>query len=49
MRDFTQAGFRLKAQSDLLRHPDDQHEVQIFEDSVYRSTDRFMLLFERPR
>lgn len=48
LRDFTQAGFRLKAESDLLRHPDDQRDVQIFEDSVYRGTDRFMLLFERP-
>lgn len=47
LRDFTQAGFTLKAESTLLRNPADQVGVQIFTDTVYRQTDRFMLLFTR--
>src|SRR5690606_10300410 len=47
LRDFTQAGFTLKAESALLRNPADQPGVQIFTEPVYRQTDRFMLLFTR--
>jgi predicted methyltransferase len=45
LRDFTQAGFVLKQESDLLRNPKDDLDAQIFTDTVYRATDRFVLLF----
>ncbi|HTR00307.1 MAG TPA: methyltransferase domain-containing protein [Candidatus Acidoferrum sp.] len=48
LRDFTAAGFTLVADSDLLRNPQDKPDVQIFEPSVYRETDRFMLRFRKP-
>lgn len=45
LRDFTNAGFVLKQESDILRNPGDQPDEQIFSDAVYRTTDRFVLLF----
>jgi predicted methyltransferase len=48
LRDFAAAGFVLQAESDLLRNPADAYELQIFEEAVYRNTDRFMLLFAKP-
>lgn len=48
LRDFEAAGFFLQAESDLLRNSADDYDVQIFEEQVYRDTDRFMLLFGKP-
>ncbi|HWK53929.1 MAG TPA: di-heme enzyme, partial [Hyphomicrobiales bacterium] len=49
LRDFTAAGFVFREESALLGNPDDAPDVQIFEDAVYRKTDRFMLLFGKPQ
>lgn len=45
LRDFAAAGFVLKEESDILRVPADQLATQIFNETVYRNTDRFVLLF----
>jgi predicted methyltransferase len=45
LRDFTQAGFILKRESNLLRNAKDDPQAQIFTAAVYRDTDRFVLLF----
>jgi predicted methyltransferase len=43
------AGFTLDAESDLLRHPEDDHRANVFEPSVRGRTDRFVYRFRRPR
>ncbi|MDR0779594.1 MAG: hypothetical protein LBF16_02720 [Pseudomonadales bacterium] len=43
MRKFTKRF--LKQESDLLRNPQDDLNAQIFTNTVYRTTDRFVLLF----
>lgn len=43
------AGFVLDARSDLLRNPDDDHQVSVFQDDVRGRTDRFVLRFIKPR
>jgi predicted methyltransferase len=48
LRDFLSAGFVLQAESNLLRNSADVYRLQIFEQPVYRETDRFMLLFGKP-
>ena len=39
------AGFRLDAQSDMLRNPDDDHEKVVFAPEVRGKTDRFVMRF----
>ena len=46
--DFRQAGFTLLKQSDLLRNPDDDYSLSVFDDKVHGKTDRFVLLFAPP-
>ena len=41
----TAAGFRLDAQSDLLRNPEDDHEKLVFDAEVRGKTDRFVMRF----
>jgi len=48
-QDFAAAGFLLSAESGLLRNPDDDLALSIFDEAVYRRTDRYILIFERPR
>lgn len=48
VRDFTDAGFGLAAESDALANAEDTLDTGIFEPGVYRNTDRFMLLFAKP-
>ena len=45
--DFNQAGFELILESELLRNPDDDYSLSVFDDKVYGKTDRFLLLFSR--
>ena len=46
--DLEQAGFVLDAESDLLRNPEDDHSVSVFDPSVRGKTDRFILKFRKP-
>ena len=46
--EVTAAGFRLEGESELLRHPDDDHSKIVFDPSVRMKTDQFILKFRRP-
>ena len=41
-------GFRVAAESDILRNPDDDRTKGVFDPSIRRLTDRFVLRFEKP-
>ncbi len=43
-----EAGFILAGESDVLRNPDDNYDVNIFEPEVRRKTDRFLYKFKKP-
>lgn len=38
-----QAGFRIEARSDLLANPEDDHSLNVFDDAIYRQTDRVLI------
>lgn len=42
------AGFELVGRSDLLNNPDDDLNVNVFDDAVRGKTDRFILCFRKP-
>jgi predicted methyltransferase len=42
------AGFELAAESDMLSNADDPHDISVFDESIRRQTDRFVLLFRKP-
>ena len=42
------AGFVLEAESDILRHPDDDRSKNVFDESLRGKTDRFVLRFRKP-
>ena len=46
--DLELAGFVLAAENDLLRNPEDDYSLGVFDPSVRGKTDRFMLLFRKP-
>lgn len=46
-RDITSHGFKLVGESDVLRNPDDDYSVNVFDPSVRGNTDRFVLVFEK--
>ena len=43
------AGFKLVAESTILRNPADTHKVAVFDPSVRAKTDQFILKFRKPR
>jgi predicted methyltransferase len=43
------AGFKLAAQSDLLKNPNDPRTAAVFDPSVKGKTDQFILKFEKPK
>jgi len=43
------AGFKLVAQSDLLKNPNDPHTAKVFDPSIKGKTDQFILKFEKPK
>jgi predicted methyltransferase len=43
------AGFRLDAESQLLRHPADDHSLRVQESGIRGKTDQFILRFRKPR
>ena len=47
-RTIEAAGFVLEAESDGLRNADDDRSIQVFDPSIRRKTDRFVLLFRKP-
>lgn len=46
--EVTAAGFTLAAQSDVLKHPADDHTLRVFESGVRGKTDQFILVFKKP-
>jgi predicted methyltransferase len=48
-REVESAGFRLDAESDLLRHPGDDHSVRVQETGIRGKTDQFVLRFRKPK
>ena len=46
--DFARAGFKLEAESDLLRVPGDDHSLSVFDKTVRGKTDRFVMRFRKP-
>ena len=47
--DFKRAGFKLEAESDMLRNPADDHSLLVFNPAIRGKTDRFLLKFRKPR
>jgi predicted methyltransferase len=48
-REVESAGFRLDSESDLLRHPSDDHSARVQETGIRGKTDQFVLRFRKPR
>ena len=46
--DFERAGFKLEAESDLLRNPADDHSLLVFNPQIRGKTDRFIYKFRKP-
>jgi predicted methyltransferase len=42
------AGFKLEVQSDVLKNPDDDHKLKIFDPKIRGKTDKFTVLFRKP-
>jgi predicted methyltransferase len=47
--DFQRAGFKLEAESKLLRNPADDHSLLVFDPAIRGKTDRFVMKFRKPR
>jgi predicted methyltransferase len=48
VRDLEAAGFVLDGESQVLRHPEDNRTLRVFESDVRGRTDQFVLRFRRP-
>ncbi|MBV8686463.1 MAG: class I SAM-dependent methyltransferase [Alphaproteobacteria bacterium] len=48
-REVEAAGFRLDAESPLLRHPADDHSQKVQETGIRGKTDQFVLRFRKPK
>lgn len=48
LKDLKEAGFELVKESDVLRNPDDNLTISVFNPEVRGNTDRFVLLFRKP-
>jgi len=42
------AGFVFDSESSILRNPEDDRTILVFDESIRRRTDRFVLLFRKP-
>jgi predicted methyltransferase len=49
MNDFENHGFKLVATSQVLRSTEDDHSKSVFDPAIRGKTDRFVLLFEKPK
>ena len=47
--DFERAGFKLEKESALLRNPEDDHSLLVFDPKIRGKTDRFIFKFRKPR
>ena len=47
--DFERAGFKLEAESDLLKNPSDDHSLLVFDPKIRGKTDRFVYRFRKPQ
>lgn len=43
------SGFIIEAESDLLANSEDSHQVQVYSDTIYRRTDRFVIRARKPK
>lgn len=48
-RDFVSAGFEPDGESDVLRNPNDDYTLSVFDAAIAGRTDRFVLRFRKPR
>ncbi len=48
-KEIVESGFVLDADSDLLRHPEDDRTTNVFDESIRGKTDRFVFRFRKPR
>lgn len=48
VRDMEATGFILDAESDVLRHPEDNRTLRVFESDIRGRTDQFVLRFRKP-
>jgi predicted methyltransferase len=48
-KEVEDAGFKLVAESDLLKNPNDPHTAKVFDPSIRGKTDQFILKFEKPK
>jgi len=48
VKDLTDAGFELIGTLNSLRNSDDDYSLDIWDEKVFRKTDKFVLLFEKP-
>ena len=48
-RDFQRAGFRLEAESNMLRNPADDHSLLVFDPKIRGKTDRVVYRFRKTR
>jgi predicted methyltransferase len=46
--DIESYGFVFEASSDVLRNPDDDHSLMVFDPAIRGKTDRFLLVFRKP-
>ena len=46
-KEITAVGFTLEARSDILRHAEDNHTVNVFDDSIRGKTDRVVFRFRK--
>ncbi len=46
--DIERAGFAFVKATDALRNPEDDHTLEVFDDTVRRQTDRFVYFFRKP-
>ena len=49
IKEVEAAGFKLEAQSNILRHPADNHTARVQEAGIRGKTDQFLLLFRKPK
>jgi predicted methyltransferase len=47
--DFEKAGFKLEAESDILKNPADDHTLLVFDPKIRGKTDRFVYKFRKPK
>jgi predicted methyltransferase len=47
-KEILAAGFELEAESELLRHPEDDRTKNVFDEDIRGKTDRFIYRFRKP-